>query len=187
MCDPLSIAAGTLGLAGTIMSVNGIKQEGRAEAKANQYNAAIMRQQAEDAKARGLEEQVSAARKNKQLLGQQRAMMAANGVDLSSATPMELFTQTAEFGEEDRQTIIDNTNREVWGYNTQATLYDMAAKQAKKAAKRNTISTILGNGSNLLFNSANAFKGMNSGNIKDVSGTAYSGGNVRFTNASYKF
>lgn len=73
-----------------------------------------MSQQAEDAKARGLEEQVSAARKNKQLLGQQRAMMAANGVDLSSATPMEMFTQTAEFGEEDRQTIIDNTNREVW-------------------------------------------------------------------------
>lgn len=152
----ISIAAGTLGLAGTIMSVNGIKQEGRAESKANQYNAAIMRQQAEDAKARGLEEQVSAARKNKQLLGQQRAMMAANGVDLSSATPMELFTQTAEFGEEDRQTIIDNTNREVWGYNTQATLYDMAAKQAKKAAKRNTISTILGGGSNLLFMGAQA-------------------------------
>ena len=63
MCDPLSIAAGTLGLAGTIMQVNGIKQEGRAESKANQYNAAIMRQQAEDAKARGLEEQVSAARR----------------------------------------------------------------------------------------------------------------------------
>ena len=69
---------------------------------------------------------------------------------------MELFTQTAEFGEEDRQTIIDNTNREVWGYNTQATLYDMAAKQAKKAAKRNTISTILGGGSNLLFMGAQA-------------------------------
>ena len=187
MCDPLSIAAGTLGLAGTIMQVNGIKQEGRAESKANQYNAAIMRQQAEDAKARGLEEQVSAARKNKQLLGQQRAMMAANGGDLSSATPMEMFTQTAEFGEEDRQTIIDNTNREVWGYNTQATLYDMAAKQAKKAAKRNAISTILGGSSNLLFNSANAFKGINSGNINDVTGTAYSGGNVRFTNGSYKF
>lgn len=89
-----------------------------------------MSQQAEDAKARGLEEQVSAARKNKQLLGQQRAMMAA---------------------------------------------------------KRNVISTILGGSSNLLFNSANAFKGINSGNINDVTGTAYSGGNVRFTNGSYKF
>lgn len=43
-----------------------------------------------------------------------------------------------------------------WGYNTQATLYDMAAKQAKKAAKRNTISTILGGGSNLLFMGAQA-------------------------------
>lgn len=31
-----------------------------------------MRQQAEDAKARGLEERVSASRKNKQLLGRQR-------------------------------------------------------------------------------------------------------------------
>ena len=87
-------------------------------------------------------------------------MMAANGVDLSSATPMEMFTQTAEFGED--------TNREVWGYNTQATLYDMAAKQAKKAAKRNTISTILGGGSNLLFSGTNS--GWFGGGIEDMSG-----------------
>lgn len=65
MCEPMTIAATVLAAAGTVAQVNGIKQEGRAESKANQYNAAIMRQQAEDAKARGLEEQVSAARKNK--------------------------------------------------------------------------------------------------------------------------
>ena len=189
MCDPLSIAAGTLGLAGTIMQVNGIKQEGRAESKANQCRAAVMRKQAEDAKARGLEEQVSAARKNKQLLGQQRAMMAANGVDLSSATPMEMFTQTAEFGEEDRQTIIDNTNREVWGYNTQATLYDMAAKQAKKAAKRNVISTILGGSSNLLFMGANSgwFGGGGSGSgvTERSGGTARTSVNGKTRNVNY--
>lgn len=156
MCEPLTIAAGVLGLAGMGMSAYGAIQEGNAESKANKYNAMIMRQQAEDAKARGLEEQVSAARKNKQLLGQQRAMMAANGVDMSSYTPMEMFTQTAEFGEMDRQTIIDNTNREVWGYNTQASLYDRAAKQAKKAGKINAMSTILGGSSNLLFNGVNA-------------------------------
>lgn len=154
MCEPLTIAAGVLGLAGTAMSAYGSIREGNAESEANKYNAMIMRQQAEDAKARGLEEQVSAARKNKQLLGQQRAMMAANGVDLSSATPMELFTQTAEFGEQDRQTIIDNTNREVWGYNAQANLYDRAAKNAKKAGRTNAISTILGGSANLLFDGA---------------------------------
>ncbi len=189
MCEPMTIAATVLAAAGTVAQVNGIKQEGRAESKANQYNAAIMRQQAEDAKARGLEEQVSAARKNKQLLGQQRAMMAANGVDLSSATPMEMFTQTAEFGEEDRQTIIDNTNREVWGYNTQATLYDMAAKQAKKAAKRNVISTILGNGSNLLFMGANSgwFGGGGSGSgvTERSGGTARTSVNGKTRNVNY--
>ena len=100
--------------------------------------------------------------------GKISSFSAANRVDLSSATPMEMFTQTAEFGEEDQQTIIDNTNREVWGYNTQATLYDMAAKQAKKVAKRNTISTILGNGSNLLFSGANS--GWFGGGIEDMSG-----------------
>ena len=55
MCEPMTIAATVLAAAGTVAQVNGIKQEGRAESKANQYNAAIMRQQAEDAKARGLE------------------------------------------------------------------------------------------------------------------------------------
>ena len=89
--------------------------------------------------------------------------------DLVGVVRLELtLPEGTRFGEEDRQTIIDNTNREVWGYNTQATLYDMAAKQAKKVAKRNTISTILGNGSNLLFSGANS--GRFGGGIEDMSG-----------------
>lgn len=33
---------------------------------------------------------------------------------LSSGTPSEIFEQTAEWGERDRQTIEHNTEREIW-------------------------------------------------------------------------
>lgn len=150
MCEPMT-AALTLAAIGTGMQAYGTYQEGKAESEANKYNAEIMRQKAKDAAAAGEKEKQKAALQNKQLLGRQMARLAANGVDLTSDSPLEIFQQTAEWGERDRQEISDNTAREVWGYNTQANLYDAAAKNAKLAGKIGAFSTLLNGSANLLF------------------------------------
>lgn len=181
MCEPMTAAMALMAV-GTGMQAYGTYQEGKAESKANQYNAEIMRQQAKDAVAAGEKEKQKAALQNKQLLGRQMAQLAANGVDLTSDSPLEIFQQTAEWGERDRQEISDNTAREVWGFNSQASLYDAAAKNAKRAGKIGAFSTLLNGAGNLLF-----MNGVGGNNIKDVTGTAGTGGNVRFTNASYKY
>lgn len=181
MCEPMTAAMALMAV-GTGMQAYGTYQEGKAESQANKYNAEIMRQQAKNAAARGEKEKQKAALENKQLLGRQMAQLAANGVDLTSDSPLEIFQQTAEWGERDRQEISDNTAREIWGYNSQASLYDSAAKNAKRAGKIGAFSTLLNGAGNLLF-----MNGAGGNNIKDVTGTAGTGGNVRFTNASYKY
>lgn len=156
MCEPMT-AALTLAAIGTGMQAYGTYQEGKAESEANKYNAEIMRQKAKDAAEAGEKEKQKAALQNKQLLGRQMAQLAANGVELTSDSPLEIFQQTAEWGERDRQEISDNTAREVWGYNTQASLYDAASKNAKRAGKIGAFSTLLGGSANLLFNGGDIF------------------------------
>ena len=150
MCEPMTAAMALMAV-GTGMQAYGTYQEGKAESQANKYNAEIMRQKAKDAADAGEKEKQKAALQNKQLLGRQMAQLAANGVDLTSDSPLEIFQQTAEWGERDRQEISDNTAREVWGYNSQASLYDTAAKNAKRAGKIGAFSTLLDGSANLLF------------------------------------
>lgn len=150
MCEPMTAAMALMAV-GTGMQAYGTYQAGKAESEANKYNAEIMRQKAKDAADAGEKEKQKAALQNKQLLGRQMAQLAANGVDLTSDSPLEIFQQTAEWGERDRQEISDNTAREIWGYNSQASLYDSAAKNAKRAGKIGAFSTLLNGVGNLLF------------------------------------
>lgn len=154
MCDP--VTAIVLGGLGVGMQAYGTYQESKATSEANKYNADILRQQAKDAVAKGNEEKVKSALQNKQLMGRQMAKMAANGVDLTSDSPLEIFQQTAEWGERDRQMIEDNTARDVWGYNSQASLYDATGKNAKRAGKLGAFTTLLGGSANLMFNTKKA-------------------------------
>ena len=155
MCEPMTAAMALMAV-GTGLQAYGTYQEGKAESQANKYNAEIMRQKARDAAEAGEKEKQKAALQNKQLLGRQMAQFAANGIDLTSDSPMEIFQQTAEWGERDRQEISDNTAREMWGYNSQASLYDSAAKNAKRAGKIGAFTTLLNGAGNLMFNGKNA-------------------------------
>lgn len=151
MCEPLTIAM-TAAAIGTGMQAYGTYEQGKAESEANKYNANMMRQQAQDAAERGEKDKQKAALQNKQLMGKQMAQLAANGIDLTSDSPLEIFQQTAEWGERDRQEISDNTAREIWGYNSQASLFDSAAKNAKRQGKIGAFSTLLNGSANLMFN-----------------------------------
>lgn len=170
MCEPLTIATLAMSAVGTAMQAYGSYQQGKAESEANKYNAGMMLQQAKDAKERGEKEKQKSALQNKQLMGSQMAQMAANGVDLTSDSPLEIFQQTAEWGERDRQEISDNTAREVWGYNSQAGLYNAAAKNAKRQGKIGAFSTLLGGGANLMFKAGESGMFGKSGGVTEAGG-----------------
>lgn len=118
----LQTAALYSSMAGAGLSAYGQYQGAQAAKDAANYNAKVAEMQAADARDRGVYEQEALGRKIGQMRGQQRANMAANGLDLTDGTPAALLDQTDYYGLEDQRTLANNINREAAGYGTRANL-----------------------------------------------------------------
>lgn len=153
MCEPTTIAttAAITSLVAGGVSAYGQYQQGKAEKSAANYNARLANLQADNEKQKGLEAEAEHARKVQQLKAQQRAGMAANGLDLTSDTPMSIFEQTAEWGERDRQTIAHNTDMDVWGLRSGSSLYKAQGKNALMSSYYGAGTTLLNSGANSLL------------------------------------
>ena len=135
MCDPITLAAGSLALAtvGTGMSVIGqVNQQQAMGAQANyqrqvalqnqniaEQNAKIAEQQKQDALDRGKIAEQQQRTKTGQLLGTQQAQLAGQGTDLAGS-PTDILTDTSRAGEFDALTIRNNAVRDAWGYDMKA-------------------------------------------------------------------
>ena len=163
MCDPISIGIGLTAVS-TGLGAYGQYQEGRANAKQYEYSAAVARQEGEaalkrgetqanliqdSAKAEGLRQAQSVA----QLSASQRAALAANGI--TGVTSEDITLDTANKAKMDEMAIRHNADLQSWSAKNQgiyenwqsqaqATQYDAAAKNAKKASKIGIFSTLLG-------------------------------------------
>lgn len=83
-------------------------------------NSALAQLQASDAIRRGQTAQFTSQLRTRQLQGTQAATMAANGVDLSSGSPLNILSDTEFMGNNDAGVIAMNAAKEAWGYNVQA-------------------------------------------------------------------
>lgn len=83
-------------------------------------NATIARAQSGDAIRRGQLETVKSGLRARQLKGQQIATMAANGVDLSTGSPLNILTDTDYMAATDADIIALNAAKEAWGFDVQA-------------------------------------------------------------------
>ncbi|THF64313.1 hypothetical protein [Pseudothauera rhizosphaerae] len=70
-----------------------------------------------------------------QMKSSQRVALAANGVDLGSATSLNILTSTDVMGEIDANTIQANAARAAWGYRSQAVDAENQAMLARAAAE----------------------------------------------------
>ena len=154
MCD-LSLA---LTLGSTLLGAVGSIQQGQAAASAAKYNnqvaqmnATISERRAKDAIERGATEEQKKRQQVQQILGQQQAAMAANGVDLTFGSPLDTMVDTAVLGELDALTIRTNAYREEYDYRVQAAnqraggqLALMEGKAAKTAGYLDAFGTVLG-------------------------------------------
>lgn len=150
----------------TLMGAAGAVQEGRAaqasanySAKVADMNAKISERQARDAVERGQQEEQQQRMKTSQVIGQQKAAMAANGVDLGFGSPLDTLVDTATIGELDALTIRTNTYREErdirqQGANNtaQASAFRAEGANARKAGSMSAFGTILGGGARAYSN-----------------------------------
>jgi len=154
MCD-LSIIF-TIG--STLMGAMGQIQQGKAAQQAANYNAQVARMNAEladrraqDALERGREEEQKQRRQTAQLIGKQQVAMAANGLDLSFGSPLDLIVDTAVMGELDALTIRKNAYREEQdlrqqgnNFRSEAEMQRLAGKNAKRQSIFAAAGTVLG-------------------------------------------
>lgn len=153
MCDPV-----TLTLATTAVVAGGQIYQGAAQKSAAKYDARVANQNRQlelqarnDAAERGVEQQKQHWRRVSQQYGQQRAMQAASGLDISFGSPADLLSDVQELGAEDSKTIAANTAKEIKGYEINAANYVMQGRAAKSRGKAamtgaviNAFGTVLG-------------------------------------------
>ncbi len=160
-----------LGAASTVIGAAGAKQEAEASAAASEYNAKVTdmnvrlsERRARDALDRGKLEEQKKRQETAQITGQQRAAMAANGVDLTFGSPLDLLVDTATLGEIDALTIRRNAANEAYDFDVaaangraEASLARANAKNTRKGGNLKAFGTLL-NGASKTFGDSPLFK-----------------------------
>ncbi len=91
------------------------------QASVDDLNAAQSEKTAESVLAQGNQQVQSSELRTADLKSEQRAGLAANGVDLGVGSAANILTSTDVMGKIDANTIAANAVQSAWGYRTQAT------------------------------------------------------------------
>lgn len=146
-----AVAAVASGVMGGISSY----QQGKAQqaqyeyqAKVAEDNARIAQNNANLERQQGIEEARLQRMKAMQSVGKQQAAMAANGLDVTQGTPLDVIEDTAAMGELDSLQTRYNYERKALSYEVQANNYNnqanldfFAGQNAYSAGKMNAISS----------------------------------------------
>lgn len=144
MCGAVLGAVGAVAsLAGTAVSAMGQMQAAKAQARAAEYQAKWDQAQAVDAIERGQVEEQKVRNRNAQVLGRQRAVMAAGNLDLTSGSPLDILGDTAQIGELDALTTRNNAQREAESFRVDSELRKGEAKNYRTAGKFAAVGTAL--------------------------------------------
>lgn len=160
MADPLTLGVIGIGssLAGGLVSASGAMAKGQADKAMYDYqsgvallNQKIAKQNAEYAIRAGGTAAYQSGLKTKDVVGQQKAIQGASGVDVGSGSNVTVRADTTKIGQLDQQTIRENYAKKAYGYEveaeikgTEAVANRVAGEQAEKAGEMNALSSILG-------------------------------------------
>lgn len=154
-----AVAGVASGIVGGVSSYQqGKAQQAQAEyqAKVAEDNARIAQQNASNVRQEGIEESRMQRMKTLQTVSSQQASMAANGLDISQGTPLDVIEDTATMGELDALTTQYNSETKAQAYeqqannfNNQANLDRIAGRNAMQAGKMNALSSGLNTVSSL--------------------------------------
>lgn len=142
----------------TVVTGVAVHKQVEAQAQANEYQAKVARNNAKIAEENaaqerqsGLEEARLQRLKTLQTIGSQKTAIAANGLDITNGTALDIIEDSAQMGELDALMTQYNAERTAYNYEVeaqnyynQANLNLLEAQNAKKAGKWNTATTVIG-------------------------------------------
>lgn len=136
---------------GTVSSIQQGKQQQAMynyQAKVAQENAEIAKKNADTERQTGIEEARLQRMKTLQAVGAQQTAMAANGMDVTQGTSLDIIEDTAAMGELDALQIQTNYERKALAYEQQAGNYTnqanmdaISGRNAYTAGKINAVTT----------------------------------------------
>lgn len=148
MCGPvapiLAGAAAAVSIAGSMVGAAGQAGNLRYEAGVADTNKALSNAQAQDSILNTNLEAQRARRDQSQTAGRQVAAMAANGVDLSFGSAVDVQKDTAALGAEDMFQLYKAGNERTKGYEVNAFNYRTQAAAKRSQAKGAIVSGIFG-------------------------------------------
>lgn len=150
-----ALANPIVGLIGAGVQAYGQRQEGKAIATAESYNAGVARQQAANTITAANLEADKKRREAKSMMSTQRAQYLKAGV-LLEGSPLEVMADTQAQYEMDIATINYNANIEKNRLLSEASFRDYSAKQAKQSSYLKSGATLLTAGAD--FASKYAYK-----------------------------
>ena len=133
-----AIAAVTSTVLGTVSSVQQGKQQQAMynyQAKVAEENAKIANKNAATERQTGIEEARLQRMKTLQAVGSQQTAMAANGMDVTQGTSLDIIEDTAAMGELDALQIQTNYERKAQSYEAQANNFNNQASMDVIAGK----------------------------------------------------
>lgn len=139
----LSLAAT---VAGGVISGIGAQQQAQAQANAANYNAAVARNAATFAQQQGEVNAQAQDRRTAAMIGRQRAVYAAGGLDVNSGSPLDIQSDTATIGRENSLTIRNNAARQAYGYEANANLDTASAQNYQQAGDTAMFGSLIGAG-----------------------------------------
>lgn len=143
MCWMAAIPIG-IALLGGVMGAQNAKQEGAFSSGMFKQNAVLKDQAANEAITAGNSSADWQRVRTGQAVGTQRAVQAANGIDVNSGSAAQLQDDTAMIGELDALTLQNNAAREAYGYRIQAQQDRANAAQTLTNAGNKATGSILG-------------------------------------------
>lgn len=144
----LAAGAAALGAYGTYQQQSAQKDALGFSADVAARNADFSQWQAGQARVAGQQQETYSRLNTRQTIGQQQVALAANGVEMTSGSPLDVLSSTAYMGEQDALTIRRNTDMQVFGYQRQGANYANEARQYRRAA--GNINPALGAATSLL-------------------------------------
>jgi hypothetical protein len=140
-------AAIGLTLVGGVIGAAGHLQAGEMNQQLSEYNARVADLQADDALARGRDLEGRLRLKGKQLIGTQRVRLAAQGIDVTRGSALDVQADTAAELERDIITVRNNAAREAWGYRVQVVDSRFRGEVAQTEAKYGALESLVTGGS----------------------------------------
>lgn len=158
------------GIGGTVAGAVGNYQQGKSQQAMYNYQAQIDRNNAEISKQNaalerqaGIEEARLQRIKTLQTIGAQKTAFAANNLDFTGGTPLDVISDTAQFGELDALMIEYNSEKKALAYEqqsnnlyNQSSLNSIAGRNARTSGMINSVSTGL-QGAGQALSSATSF------------------------------